>query len=275
MVSAQSSFPGKRRFAYAALALAVLSCAVASIAQSCKFTYQIQQIPVGEHSISVELYQPDDAALHPLLMMIHGTAGAYTRRTPAMPEEDNFGEKTFAAHCYVVVLPHYFDALGRASMTNLAEARKDFPALRSVLEGVMAKSMLLPSVKGCPVVLFGESYGGFLAVSLGFRDPTVVAVSEFSGGLPLEDMEAHNSSLSLLIQHGAEDTLVPPANSIDLENYAKSHGAKVEKHIYAGQQHYFDKATQAAVLQSTLAFFDAALSAPKQAATPGPAGSSR
>jgi len=231
------------------------------LAQPCQYTYSVGSIQASGHRISVEVYEPKGTARHPLLMMIHGTAGVYTRRGQSMPMEDNFGEKAFAAHCFMVVLPHYFEIFGRSSITDLNEARTDFGEYRIAVQEILNQSAALPGAQGCPILLYGESFGGYLAVSLAFRDPDVLAVSESSGGLPTEDMvqSPRNSTLSLLIQHGADDSLVPSSAAWELEAYAVRHGAKVEKQIYAGQGHYFDAATRKAVLDRTLAFFQNAM----------------
>ncbi|MGO8758913.1 MAG: dienelactone hydrolase family protein [Terracidiphilus sp.] len=222
----------------------------------CRYTYRIETWQAGGRAISTEIYEPKGGTRHPLLLMIHGTAGVFSRQAGSLPEDDNFGEKTFATHCYVVVLPHYFEAIGRSSITDLDEARRDFPKLRAVLDDILSEAAALRRVRGRPILLYGESFGGYLAVSIGFRDPRVLAVSEFSGGLPGQDIEPQNRFLSLLIQHGAEDKLVPNSAALGLQEYAGARGAKVQIHIYAGQGHYFDAAARMAVLDRTLAFFD-------------------
>lgn len=244
---------------FAPLLLIAMNTHAQVITYGCRFTYQIQTIQIDGHSIPIELYLPNDPHPHPLVMMIHGTAGVFTRTAAVLPEEDNFGEQTLAEHCFVVVLPHYFAEFDRSSMTELAEVRNKFATMRSTLQTILADAESLPNVRGCPTVLLGESLGGYLAVSLGFRDPSVSAVSEFSGGLPVQDIDPRNTALSLLIQHGDADDFVPLSNAFELEKYAQAHHIQVEKQIYVGQSHLFDPVTRKLVLKRSVMFFDSVM----------------
>lgn len=191
--------------------------------------------------------------------MIHGSAGAFTRDGEQTLSYDNFGELTLARQGYVVVLPHYFAAVHRGSITSLGEMRELFPRLLDALSAVLNQASAYRSVDSRRIEIYGESLGGFLAAALASRDSRVVAVSEFSGGLAEGQMSSASAPKALLIQHGEEDDLVAKNNADALRDYEVRRGAQVTMCLYPGQGHYFDQATRAKILERSVAFFHRAL----------------
>lgn len=152
---------------------------------------------------------PNGTDTFPLVFMLHGSAGAFTQKSSDEPLADNFGEKTLARSCFAVVLPHYLEALGYKSMTSMQQMGLLFPEMLSSAQSLLTEAEALPWVKGQPVFLFGESLGGYLSIALASMRNEVVAVSEFSGGLPKGYSLGTSHRLSILISHGLDDALVP------------------------------------------------------------------
>lgn len=96
-------------------------------------------------------------------------------------------------------------------------------------------------MKGRPVFLFGESLGGYLSVPLGLRRREVRALSEISGGLPVGYAIDKPRSVSVLISHGTDDTLVPAQNAEDLKRYSLGHHLKVEMNLSPEVGHYLPR----------------------------------
>jgi dienelactone hydrolase len=231
---------------------------LAAIQSQCSFDYRILNLSYHGHTIPVEIYQPSGNAPHPAILMIHGSAGVFTREKQTIPDQDNFGELTFAKNCYTVILPHYLASVGLNSIQSRPQIEELMPTLLDALQ-VVFHQFLQGASASVRVGVYGESLGGYLAVALASREPQVVAVSEFSGGLPQTLMAVSGRQTKILIQHGADDTLVPVVEADALANYYRRITRDVQVRIYSGQGHYFDTATRNAVLDESLTFFNANL----------------
>lgn len=239
--------------------LMLLPIHLMAAAQSrCSFKYSIRNLSYRGHTIPVEIYQPSGKAPHPAIFMIHGSAGAFTREKQTIPQQDNFGELTFAKNCYTVILPHYLASVGLNSIQSRPQMEELMPTLLDALQ-VVFHQFIQGASASVRVGVYGESLGGYLAIALASRELQVVAVSEFSGGLPLALMAAPGRQLDVLIQHGAEDSLVPQAEADTLADYYRRVTRNVQVHIYPGQGHYFDAPTRNAVLDRSLGFFNTSL----------------
>lgn len=137
---------------------------------------------VGTSDVRVDIYRPADSLQHPLIVMLHGMAGVFTNPPNQMPMEDNFGEKQLAESCFAVALPHYFDLLHVKALLSREELQSRFAFLLAGLGGLLMQLEALPGINPSAIGLYGESYGGFLAVALATRDSLVKAVSEYSAG---------------------------------------------------------------------------------------------
>ena len=224
----------------------------------CTVTYSITKLLIGSKEITIEIYRPVEKGKYPLIVMLHGAQGVYTRLGNRMPMVDNFGEKQIAQNCYVVALPHYFDLIDRKSVIDVQTLRDSFGRLFTGLREIIAVLRYDSDVQRSSVGLYGESYGGFLAVALATRIASVRALSEYSGGYP-DGYTFHRVPEEVLIQHGYRDQLVPVAEAYSLRDDFLRHRCKVHLWIYHDQSHYFDAATRSLVLSRTIAFFNGAL----------------
>lgn len=223
----------------------------------CKFHIQRRVLLVEDHPTTVDLFVPDGAGPFPLVFMIHGSAGVFSNTGNPESYRDNFGEHTIAQHCFLVVLPHYFEALGleRKSMTTRKEIESRFEGMILALDSLLKNAARLPEVRGQPVFLFGESIGGYIGVALALRHSEVRAISEFGGGLPSGHDEYHPHPLNVFISHGADDTIVLPSEAQLLSNYCKVHEIPFKMDLYQGQSHYFSPDVQRKIVENTISFF--------------------
>jgi acetyl esterase/lipase len=171
------------------------------------------------------------------------------------PSQDNFGEKTLARSCFVVVLPHYLGVLGLKSLTSEGEIISRFPVLLAATDTLLSQAELLPSTREKPVFLFGESLGGYLSIALALRRKEVMAVSEISAGIPTGYSVDRPPPLALLISHGADDPLIPVREAEKLQEFCVQHHFKNEMYIYPRVGHYFDRTTELQCIALTVDFF--------------------
>jgi dienelactone hydrolase len=224
----------------------------------CMVTYSITRLLIGSKEVTVETYQPIEKGQYPLIVMLHGAQSVYTRSGNQMPAIDNFGEKQIAQNCYVVALPHYFDLIDRKSATNLQTLRDNFTLLFTGLKEIIGTLRYGSEVQGSSIGIYGESYGGFLAVALATQLASVRALSEYSGGYP-DGYKFYRVPEAILIQHGYRDQLVPVSEAYRLRDDFVRHGCKVRFRIYPDQSHYFDATTRGRILLRTIVFFNSVL----------------
>jgi len=238
-----------------------------SARKPCAASFALIHLTAAGRSIPIEIYRPTDGAKHPLILMLHGSAGVYTNPTGEMPAEDNFGEKSIAEACFVVALPHYFEAVGQKSVTDLAVLKVDFPLFLATVEDLLGQLRKFSATADQPVGLYGESYGGFLAVALAAKCGCVRAVSEYSGGLP-----AGYGFLAkpppFLLQHGEADELVPVAEALKLRDALREAGGPVVVHTYPGVGHYYNWAIRKTILSRTVTFFEEKLGCARHSGRP-------
>lgn len=188
--------------------------------------------------------------------MLHGSAGAFTVHGAEEPLQDNFGEKSLAHSCFAVVLPHYFEAFGRESITDKAKLISLFPSLLSCVKTLLRVLEQHSWVDRRRIFLYGESLGGYLAIAVAFQSPEVVAVSEFSGGLPSGVRPAvRPQPLEVMISHGGSDTLVPVSAARALYAYCIRRGFPVTMTVYPGVGHYLPDTVQTSILRRTISLF--------------------
>jgi dipeptidyl aminopeptidase/acylaminoacyl peptidase len=211
---------------------------------------------INNKIVQIELYIPDGPKPHPLLLLLHGSAGVYTRNGSSAPIADNFGEKTFAQHCYVVALPHYLQAVGLQSIYSTTEIEKDFPLFLTTVHTILDSERSEPFVDSKFIGLYGESLGGFLAVAISMTDPTIGALSEYGAGLPPGVTFTVKNRLPALLQHGQLDNIVSVSQALALRHYLHSQGCPVRYIQYPSESHYFSTNGRKSLLLQTLTFFD-------------------
>jgi acetyl esterase/lipase len=230
---------------------------VAVRATSCTYRYSQEYWPINNHRITVEIYRPSAPGTFPLVFMLHGSAGAYSVKPGEEPRTENFGEKTVAHACFVVVLPHYLEGIGRTSLVSRSEIVMEFSQLFTIADMLLCRAESLPVVKQRPVYLFGDSLGAYLSVALALRRSKVAAVSEISGGLPEGYGLERRGSPRVLISHGATDRIVPLSEASALALYCRAHDIPVGVDVYQGQGHYLSQAMDSQVVIRTIQFFRA------------------
>jgi dienelactone hydrolase len=225
---------------------------------TCAVSLSRISVQVGQSLIAVDVYTPTDRNQHPLIVMIHGSAGLFTGVGNRGEVRDNFGEGYLSSRCFVVALPHYFEMLGVQSLTSTAELRSKFPVLLAGLQKVLDRLEVLPEVGRSGVGLYGESYGGFLAVGLAGSRSEISAVSEFGGGLP-PGSNLTLKSTRFLIQHGKIDELVSIREAFTLERAVDRSGGVATVVLYPEDGHYFSAASREKLLLETTEFFQRTL----------------
>jgi dienelactone hydrolase len=222
----------------------------------CKYHYHQESIEIDGHKVTTEYYVPDAPGTHPLVFMLHNSAGAFSLHSKDEPTQDNFGEKTVASGCFVVALPHYLEAFGIKSLTSEQKMISLFPQLLDVTNMMLSKDESLPSTRGKPVFLFGESLGGYLSVALALQRPEVMAVSEISGGFPAGYLLDRSTPLAMVISHGTIDQLIPESEAEKLKNFCVQHHFQYEMDTYAEVGHFLPQDIESICIEKTVGFFE-------------------
>ena len=199
--------------------------------------------------IRVETYLPPGPARHPAVILLHGADGleahALSYRSSA---------EQLAAHGYVALLIHYFDATGAHSASEEAIPR-DFLKWMEVAGSAVSFARSKVSVEPDSVGLLGFSLGASLALSLASQDERIAAVAEFYGTLPELAAALARRMPPVLILHGAQDRIVPVEQARRLEQILRSKGVPFEIKLYPGQGHGFTGDAAADAAARTLTFF--------------------
>ncbi len=233
-----------------------LTIPAVSRATICKYAYTQTTADIEGVPVLMEQYIPVKTAPVALIFMLHGSAGVYSVSSKREPTLDNFGKKDLASHCFIVILPHYFQALHRSSLTSLDEMAESSPRLLRIADLLLTAAEHNASFPDGPVFLYGESLGGFLATSLAFTRTEVRGLSVVSSGY-VGDTTAKplNPHLSVLLSHGTTDQLVPIAQALQLCDYCLKFGVPVTLETYKGIEHYFPPAQRLQCIDHTEAFF--------------------
>jgi len=251
-----------RRPVFTSVLIFVISCCspipafTAAVAKpaACNYRYYQDSTEIDGHKMTTEYYVPEGRGSYPLVFMLHGSAGAFSLRSKDEPLRDNFGEKSIAHSCFVVVLPHYLEALGLGSLTSEPEMVSVFPLMLAITGKLLSKAESLPSTRKEPVFLFGESLGGYLSIALSLRRQEVIAVSEMSAGIPAGYLGHRLRPLAMLISHGADDDLVSENEAEKLQEFCVQHHFQNEMDIYP-TGHYFEQVTELRCIARTIEFF--------------------
>jgi carboxymethylenebutenolidase len=217
--------------------------------------YDISSYESGGKRIQIERYQPAKQGRLPVVIFVHGAAGVFTRHgSTGVPETDNFGEKEMASSGYVVLLPHYFDSTGQATVLDRDVISRQWPVWLQALKDALEYVSRMPHADTSRIALYGESLGGYLAIALAARDSRVRAVSEFAAGIP--PGQALRNLPPILIQHGEDDDVVPVSEAYTLANELKRLGVPFLQKTYPGVSHYASRHTQHSLAEQTILFFE-------------------
>lgn len=200
----------------------------------------------GNTPIHIDRFLPLSNKQFPAVIALHGSGGMRESLSdqPA---------RMLAASGYAVFLLHYFE---RTNTTYAYEPtiRQNFVPWMETIADAMKYVGQLKNVQPDRTALIGFSLGGYLALSVGSRDPRVKAVIEFCGGLP-EELAADCVQMPpTLILHGEADNLVPVSEAHRVEALMKRTSSAYEMKIYPGVGHFFSGLTMVDAAQRTLAF---------------------
>jgi carboxymethylenebutenolidase len=202
----------------------------------------------GGNPVRVDRFLPVSDKQFPAVIALHGSGGMRESFTdqPA---------RMLAASGYAVFLLHYFERTG-TSYAHESSTRANFADWMGAISDAMAYVLDWSRVERDRIALIGFSLGGYLALSVGSRDPRVKAVVEFCGGLPEELAHETAQMPPTLILHGEVDDRVPVAEARRVEALMKRTNSAYEIKLYPGVGHFFSGLTMVDAAQRTLAFLN-------------------
>lgn len=218
--------------------------------------YKSGSFTSGGRTIRVDQFQPREEGHYPLIVMIHGSGGLFTRTGTEMPSKENFGEMQIACAGYVSLLVHYFDRTGILSTGDAKFMEQESQGWLETLSQALDYASSLPRVDRRHIGLLGESLGGYLALSLAMKDRRIKAVSEYGGGIRLREGDNPQRLPPTLIQHGGADSIVPISEARRLASLLSKNNVAYQIHIYEGLEHYLDKRARAEALARSIQFFN-------------------
>lgn len=180
----------------------------------------------------------------PVVLLLHGANGLQHEGHRRVAER--LAEKGFATF-----FVHYFERTGTV-VASRNDARQHFLLWRrAILDGV-AFAQARPGIVAGRIGLYALSLGATLAVSIAGQLPEVCAQVLFGGEIPEAGLQLLKVQPPTLIIHGAEDRIVPVANSRRFEQWMKERNIPVETRIYEDEGHLFreeafEDATQLAI----------------------------
>ncbi|HWR17626.1 MAG TPA: dienelactone hydrolase family protein [Terriglobales bacterium] len=196
--------------------------------------------------IRIDRFLPLAEKQFPAVIALHGSGGM----------RESFSDqpaRMLAASGYAVFLLHYFERTDTSYATQPTILENFVPWMETISDA-MTYVGTLSQVQKDRVGLIGFSLGGYLALSVGSRDPRVKAVVEFCGGLP-EELAAQCAQMPpTLILHGEVDNIVPVAEAHKVEALLKKTNSAYEMKIYPAVGHFFSGLTMVDAAQKTLAF---------------------
>lgn len=221
-----------------------------------KVEYRQSFFSSGGKTIHIEQFQPRAAGKYPMILMIHGGGGLLSHHGTEMPDEDNFGEIRLACSGYVAVIVHYFDRSGILSTVDRDFIIQQAPLWLETLRQALDYVSSLPKANAARIGVLGESLGGYLALSLAMHDRRIKAVSEYAGGIQLQDGDNPHVLPPVLIQHAGNDSIVPVAEAFQLQKVLAANGVPYKIRIYQGLNHYPSSKARVEMEEFSIHFFD-------------------
>lgn len=220
-----------------------------------QLSFKMDSYPSGGKPIRVEKYEPITVGKYPIIILIHGSGGLFTRVNDDFPEKENFGERSIACHGYITLVVHYFESSNILSTGNVEYMKQQFPLWLETVRNAVGYAAKLKNADSKHIGLLGESLGAYLSLALAFTDTRIAAVSEYYGGLP--DIRVRRKNLPpILIQHGDKDTVVPVTEAYKIQEFFNAHRASQEIYIYPELNHNLNTSGRAQALQRSITFFD-------------------
>lgn len=210
----------------------------------------MESFPEGGRQIRVETYAPSEPGRHPAVILLHGADNF----EPHAAAYRNSAEE-LAAHGYVALIVHYFDATGTRWADENAIANDFLTWMDAAAEAVTFASAK-EDVEAARIGFAGFSLGASLALSLASQDSRIAAVADFYGTLPDLAAALLKRMPPVLILHGSADRLVPSSEAFKLQRVLEAKGVPYEMKIYPNQGHGFTGPASVDAANRALAFFD-------------------
>ena len=224
--------------------LLATSTAPAEVVES-KTTYESQ----GK-TIEVERYEPKAPGQYPAILVLHGAGGMKIGGFAFRAFARKLAEEGYVAH-----VVHYFDRTG-TDYADLKTITDNFAAWLITIGDGVTNVARQPNVHAEKIGLLGFSLGSYLSLSLATKDPRIVAIVEYFGGLPEALAREVKTMPPTLILHGETDPIVPVKEARALETLYKEKGFPYEIRLYPGQGHGFLGADGLDAARRAMTFFD-------------------
>lgn len=180
----------------------------------------------GTHSVPVEVFMPATPSERcPAVLVLHGSFGL----SPAYRNDIVSFALALSARGFAAVMPHYLEATGTtagAGVLPLIEQMQ--PVWRGIASDTLTWMAGDARFDPARFALLGFSLGANLALAVAMDPPSTLhpcCVVDFFG--PTQGLESHWSRLPpIMILYGADDKIVPPAESAHLVTLLAAAGKK-------------------------------------------------
>jgi len=202
---------------------------------------ELARFTSGGRQVSYEIFGAANRG--PLLIMLHAAGG---------PDVARYRERAghFAAHGYVVLSLHYFDATDSEQISD-----NHYAAWEQAVRDLVDQCRKHPGWSDRKIGLIGFSLGAMVALAAGSQAVPVNAVAEWYGALPDPFLEKRKTMPPLLILHGEQDAVVQVANARQIVRLCQAEHWTCESHFYADQGHGFQGSAVDDAEKRTLDFF--------------------
>lgn len=173
----------------------------------CSLRHEQLDVFVEQRTVTLEVWRPADGAAHPVVLLLHGSAGFRSEGNPESRLGD-LGEKQLACRGRVAAIPHYFSVLGVKFLLRPptpAEVELLMKTLREVVDKIEKQPFAL---KG-QTAFFGESLGGFVAIHYGLIDRRVRRIFVTGAGVDPASFARVSNAPGVFMFHGIDDKVVP------------------------------------------------------------------
>jgi dienelactone hydrolase len=190
----------------------------------------------GDQAFDAYVARPEGAGPHPLVMICHAWGG-----------RDAFAEgkaRALAELGYVGAAIDLYGIGKRGTDTASCQALmmalvNDPPLLRRRLAASFEAVRGLPGVDPARLATMGFCFGGMCAILTGRMGLPLRGVVSFHGILKIGEKLEEKAKARILVLHGQDDPMAPPADVGAFAEEMKRIGASWSLEAYAGVQHAF------------------------------------
>lgn len=182
-------------------------------------------------------YDDSYKGLRPGVLIVHDWLGAGPYVRARAQQLASLGYVAFAADIYGKGI-RPADAKEAAKISGLYKSDRTLLRLRTHAALTILQGM--PQVDPSKIGAMGYCFGGMTVLELARSGAPVAGVVSFHGNLDTPNVEdAKNIKGKVLVLHGAEDPVVPPAQVTAFQNEMRSAGIDWQMNYYSGAQHNF------------------------------------